>query len=108
MRHPAADAFGPAASLASMPPTPLPGHPTTVRVQTPNFGASQRSVVSPAHVADAILVTPAGQSGLPASPHFRSLHAPWVRGEPWPLLPGDPARRVGFLPKSSEADGPKP
>ena len=108
MRHPAADAFGPAARLASMPPTPLPGHPTTVRVQTPNFGASQRSVVSPAHVADAILVTPAGQSGLPASPHFRSLHAPWVRGEPWPLLPGDPARRVGFLPKSSEVDGPKP
>jgi penicillin amidase len=102
MRHPAADAFGPAARLASMPPTPLPGHPTAVRVQTPNFGASQRSVVSPAHLADGILVTPAGQSGLPASPHFRSLHAPWVRGEPWPLLPGDPARRIEFRPTQAD------
>ncbi|MEY3022669.1 MAG: hypothetical protein RIS86_1867 [Planctomycetota bacterium] len=105
MRHPAADAFGPLARLASMPPTPLPGHPTAVRVQTPSFGASQRSVVSPAHLEDAILVTPAGQAGLPSSPHFRSLHAPWVRGEPWPLRAGAPARRVEFVP-NAERDEP--
>lgn len=108
MRHPAADAFGPAARLASMPPTPLPGHPTAVRVQTPNFGASQRSVVSPGHPESGILVTPAGQSGLPASPHFRSLHAPWVRGEPWPLLPGEPVRVVEFRPTPSEPHEAKP
>jgi len=94
MRHPAADALGAAARLAAMPSAALPGHPTTVRVQTPGFGASQRSAVSPLHLADAVLVTPAGQSGLPTSPHFRSLHRPWQEGVSFPLLPGAPARRI--------------
>ena len=49
--------------------------------------------VSP-DLADAILVTPAGQAGLPTSPHFRSLHGPWQKGEAFPLLPGDAARRI--------------
>lgn len=94
MRHPAADALGAAARLAAMPSTALPGHPTTVRVQTPSFGASQRSSISPSHLEDGILVTPAGQSGLPTSPHFRSLHRPWQDGLPFPLLPGASARRI--------------
>jgi penicillin amidase len=94
MRHPAADSLGAAARLAAMPNAALPGHPTTVRVQTPSFGASQRSSVAPSHLEDAILVTPAGQSGLPTSPHFRSLHRPWQDGLPFPLLPGPSARRI--------------
>ncbi|MBI1302310.1 MAG: hypothetical protein GC172_00710 [Phycisphaera sp.] len=94
MRHPAADSLGAAARIAAMPAAALPGHPTTVRVQTPGFGASQRSSVSPAHLEDGILVTPAGQSGLPTSPHFRSLHRPWQDGLPFPLLPGAAARRI--------------
>ena len=94
IRHPAADALGALSRVAEMPKVGLPGHPTTVRVQTPGFGASQRSVVSPNHLADAILVTPAGQAGLPTSPHFRSLHGPWQKGEAFPLLPGDVARRI--------------
>ena len=94
IRHPAADALGALSRVAEMPKVGLPGHPTTVRVQTPSFGASQRSVVSPSHLADAILVTPAGQAGLPTSPHFRSLHGPWQKGEAFPLLPGDAARRI--------------
>jgi penicillin G amidase len=94
MRHPAADALGAAARLAEMPKAALPGHPTCVRVQTPNFGASQRSAVSPAKLEDAVLVTPGGQSGLPTSPHFRSLHSWWQEGKPYPLLSGVPKRRV--------------
>ncbi len=97
IRHPAADALGAAAAMAEMPHTPLPGHPTCVRVQTPGFGASERSVVSPNHLADAILVTPCGQSGLPTSPNFRSLQVYWQKGEPYPLLPGASKRRVELV-----------
>ena len=98
IRHPAADALGAAARLAEMPRASLPGHPTTVRVQTPTFGASQRSVVSPGREENAILVTPAGQSGLPTSPHFRSLHRHWQDGNPYPLRPLDAASRVVLAP----------
>ncbi|MEY3143391.1 MAG: hypothetical protein RLY21_1884 [Planctomycetota bacterium] len=105
MRHPAADALGAAARLAEMPKAPLPGHPTCVRVQTPRFGASQRSVVSPAKLADAVLVTPGGQSGLPTSPNFRNLHAWWQDGKPYPLLAGDTKKRVEL---SDEVPPPAP
>ena len=97
IRHPAADSLGAAARMAEMPRTPLPGHPTCVRVQTPQFGASERSVVSPGRLAEAILVTPCGQSGMPMSPHFRSLHRPWQDGTPYPLLPGDGASRIDLV-----------
>lgn len=97
IRHPAADSLGAAARMAEMPRAQLPGHPTCVRVQTPTFGASQRSVISPNHLSDAIMVTPCGQAGLPTSPNFRSLHEFWQKGEPYPLLPQDAARRVLLL-----------
>jgi penicillin amidase len=83
--------------MAEMPRAQMPGHPTCVRVQTPSFGASERSVVSPNHLADAILVTPCGQAGMPTSPHFRDLHAYWQKGEAYPLLPREAARRVVLL-----------
>ena len=94
IRHPAADSLGAAARMAEMPRAQLPGHPTCVRVQTPTFGASERSVIAPAHLEDAVLVTPCGQAGMPTSPHFRSLHLFWQKGEPYPLLPGEAKRRV--------------
>ncbi|MFM1868828.1 MAG: penicillin acylase [Planctomycetota bacterium] len=103
IRHPAADALGAAARLAEMPRTQLPGHPTTVRVQTPSFGASQRSVVSPGHEENAILVTPGGQSGLPTSPHFRSLHKSWQDGSSYPLRPTETTARVVLAPSTRES-----
>ena len=103
IRHPAAEALGAAARLAEMPRSPLPGHPTTVRVQTPTFGASQRSVVSPGREENAILVTPGGQSGLPTSPHFRSLHKPWQDGSSYPLRPSDTTARVVLAPRPRES-----
>lgn len=103
IRHPAADALGAAARLAEMPRAPLPGHPTTVRVQTPSFGASQRSVVSPSREDEAILVTPAGQSGLPTSPHFRSLHKSWQDGTPYPFRPSEPTARIRMAAEKKDA-----
>jgi penicillin amidase len=103
MRHPAADALGAAARLAELPKAPLPGHPTCVRVQTPRFGASQRSAVSPAKLEDAVLVTPGGQSGLPTSPHFRSLHSWWQEGTPYPLVPGETKRRIALSDEEAPA-----
>lgn len=85
--HPFAAALGPAAALASMPADEFAGHPTTPCVLGPNFGASERMIVSPAHLEDAILETPAGQCGMPGSPHFRDLHQAWVEGAAFPLLP---------------------
>jgi penicillin amidase len=113
MRHPAADALGAAARLAEMPKAPLPGHPTCVRCQTPRFGASQRSAVSPAKLEDAVLVTPGGQSGLPTSPHFRNLHSWWQEGKPYPLLPGDTKKRIALsdevqAPAEAQPAAPKP
>ncbi|MFM7053082.1 MAG: penicillin acylase family protein, partial [Planctomycetota bacterium] len=106
IRHPAADALGAAARMAEMPRTRLPGHPTCIRVQTPQFGASQRSVVCPSELDDAILVTPCGQAGMPTSPHFRSLHAPWEQGVPFPLVPGAAVRRVTLVREAPPAPAP--
>jgi hypothetical protein len=72
-------------------------------VQTPSFGASQRSVVSPGREEDAILVTPAGQSGLPTSPHFRSLHRSWQEGLPYPLRPSEATARVRLVASADAA-----
>ena len=108
IRHPAADALGPAAKMAEMPRAQLPGHPTCVRVSAPAFGASERSVISPAHLGDAILVTPCGQAGMPTSPHFRDLHNYWMRGEPFPLLPGEAKRRVELVADLPADEAPAP
>ncbi|MFM7135239.1 MAG: penicillin acylase family protein, partial [Planctomycetota bacterium] len=97
IRHPAASSLGAAARIAEMPRTALPGHPTAIRVQTPSFGASQRSIICPVHLGDAIMVTPCGQAGMPTSPHFRSLHGPWEQGVPFPLVPSEPARIVELV-----------
>jgi len=94
IRHPVADALGPIAKVAEMPRTRLPGHPTVIRVQTPGFGASQRSVVSPSKLSDAILVTPCGQAGMPTSTHFRDCHPFWEEGRPFPLVPGTATESV--------------
>ncbi|MBL0926769.1 MAG: penicillin acylase family protein [Phycisphaerales bacterium] len=80
----------------SMPEDPLPGCTECVRVQTPGFGASQRTVVSPGHLGDGLLQMPTGQSGHFMSPHAADGHAAWVRGTPTPLLAG-PAANVLVL-----------
>jgi penicillin amidase len=72
----------------AVPADPLPGDVHMPRVQTPEFGASERVVVAPGHEETGIFHMPGGQSGHPLSPFFLAGHEAWVRGEPTPFLPG--------------------
>jgi penicillin G amidase len=75
----------------------LPGDINMPRVQTPNFGASERMVVSPGREQSGIFEMPGGQSGHPLSPYFLAGHETWVRGEGGeraPFLPGAPVHRL--------------
>ncbi len=97
MRHPFSSFLPkPIARFLDMPAEALPGDSHMPRVQGPDFGASERLVVSPGHENEAILHLPGGQSGHPLSPYYRAGHAAWVKGEPTPLLPG-PAQHVLLL-----------
>jgi penicillin G amidase len=68
------------------------------RVQTPDFGASERLVVAPGHEADGLFHMPGGQSGHPLSPYYRAGHSAWAHGEPTPLLPGSTAHTLVLRP----------
>jgi penicillin amidase len=88
IRHPLSGAVPGLSRLLDLPEEPLAGDTHMPRVQSPDFGASERMVVSPGREAEGILETPGGQSGHPRSPFYRAGHAAWVRGEPSPFLPG--------------------
>ena len=89
------------AQWLDMPNDPLPGDHNMPRVQSPDFGASQRSVVAPGQEEQGYLDMPGGQSGHPLSPYYGSGHANWVNGKPTPFLPGAPERRMKFVPSGS-------
>lgn len=92
--HPLAAALpGPAKRLLCMPAEPLPGAGDMPRVQAPDFGASERMVVSPGHEAQGFTHMPGGQSGHRLSPYWGAGHADWVHGRATPFLPG-PARHT--------------
>jgi len=71
-----------------MPFEPLAGDVAMPRVQSPDFGASERMVVAPGHEADGIIHMPGGQSGHLLSPFWGAGHEDWVHGRPTPFLPG--------------------
>ncbi|WP_447899979.1 penicillin acylase family protein [Stenotrophomonas sepilia] len=81
-----------------MPADHLPGDRDMPRVQTPNFGASERMVVSPGHEADGIVHMPGGQSGHPLSPYWGAGHEDWVHGRPTPFLPGKAQHTMTLVP----------
>ena len=83
-----------------MPNDPLPGDHNMPRVQSPDFGASQRSVVAPGQEELGYMDMPGGQSGHPLSPYYGSGHRNWVNGKPTPFLPGVPERRMMLVPGS--------
>jgi penicillin amidase len=88
--HPLASALpGFAKRALCMPFDQLPGDAAMPRVQRPDFGASERMVVSPGHEVDGIIHMPGGQSGHPLSPFWGAGHDDWVQGRPTPFLPGD-------------------
>jgi penicillin G amidase len=79
---------GPLARFLDLPADELPGDADMPRVQGPQFGASERFVVSPGHEDEGIFEMPGGQSGHPLSPFYRAGHEAWVHGDPTPFLPG--------------------
>jgi penicillin amidase len=82
-----------------MPSDELPGDANMPRVASPDFGASERMVVSPGHEADGIIEMPGGQSGHPLSPFWGAGHEAWVRGEPAPFLPGQTTHTLQLVPQ---------
>jgi len=81
-----------------MPAEPLPGDGSLPRVQSPNFGASQRMVVAPGREAEGIAHMPGGQSGHLLSPFWGAGHDDWVQGRPAPFLPGKTAHALKLVP----------
>jgi penicillin amidase len=68
---------------------PLPGDANMPRVQAPNFGASERMIVSPGHENRGVFHMPGGQSGHPLSPFYLAGHDAWAKGKATPFLPGE-------------------
>jgi penicillin amidase len=93
LQHPLGRASAALAPLFSRGPFPLPGHTNTVnkgefpdedfRVKS---GPSMRQITDLGDMAHGLGVIPAGQSGLPASPHYDDLLPLWLAGEYHPLL----------------------
>ena len=95
IRHPLSEGVPWLGRWLDMPADPLPGGWSDMpRIQGPDFGASQRLVVSPGREEQGLFHMPCGQSGHPLSPYYRKGHGDWVEGRPSPLLPGPP---VGTL-----------
>lgn len=88
IQHPISVALPALARYLDMPAEPLPGDAFVPRVQSPDFGASERFVVSPGREAEGLFQMPGGQSGHPLSPFYRSGYADWAAGRPAPFLPG--------------------
>ena len=95
IRHPLSEGVPWLSRWLDMPADPLPGGWSDMpRIQGPDFGASERLVVSPGVEEHGFFHMPCGQSGHPLSPYYRKGHDDWVNGRPSPLLPGPP---VGTL-----------
>lgn len=85
--------------LLCMPPDQLSGDGGMPRVVGPDFGASERMVVSPGHEAEGITHMPGGQSGHPLSPFWGAGHDDWVHGRPTSFLPGKTTNLMTLTPK---------
>lgn len=59
------------------------------KIQSPEFGASQRLAVFPGREQNAIMQLPGGQSAHPMSPHFMDLVPAWASGGNTPLAAGE-------------------
>lgn len=96
--HPMADALPLVGANLRMPADPLAGDAPMPRVQRPDFGASERFVVSPGHEERGILHMPGGQAGHPLSPYWGAGHDAWVEGRALPFLPGRPRWTLRLVP----------
>ena len=99
IRHPLADVLGVLRPWLTVHSGPLPGGAHMPRVQSRNFGASERFAVSPGDEANGYFHMPGGQSGHPFSPFFAAGHEAWVDGEALPFLPGPTLHRLSLAPQ---------
>lgn len=99
MRHPLSPALPFAARWLDMPADEMPGDSAMPRAQGPQFGASQRLVVSPGKEAEGYFQMPGGPVDHPLSPFYGAGHEAWVRGEPRPLLPGKAQHTLRLTPR---------
>ncbi|HET8691771.1 MAG TPA: penicillin acylase family protein, partial [Steroidobacteraceae bacterium] len=99
IQHPLSIALPLLARLLDMPAEPLPGDAFVPRVQSPDFGASERFVVSPGREAEGLFHMPGGQSGHPLSPFYRAGYEDWAEGRPAPFLPGPAAHVLRLSPQ---------
>lgn len=110
--HPLANAVD-AATQARLNVGPMPKQGSGESVNLSSFdprtfrqlaGPSMRMVLDVGHWDNSRAVNAPGQSGDPASPHYRDLAPMWLRGEYFPLLysrdkiEGAVARRINLLP----------
>lgn len=98
IRHPLSQSIPLLGGMLNMPADPLSGDLDMPKAQGPAFGASERFSVSPGDEANSILHMPTGQSGHPLSDFYSRGHEAWVRGEPSPFLPGQPAYKLTLVP----------
>jgi penicillin amidase len=89
IRHPLSEGVPWLGRWLDMPADPLPGGWSDMpRIQGPDFGASERLIVSPGREEHSFFHMPCGQSGHPFSPYYRKGHNDWVEGRTSSLLPG--------------------
>ncbi len=89
IRHPLSAGVPWLGRWLDMPADPLPGGWSDMpRIQGPDYGASERLVVSPGREEQSFFHMPCGQSGHPLSPYYQKGHSDWVEGRASPLLPG--------------------
>ncbi len=98
--HPFSKALPLLSPILDMPSQPLAGcGGYCVRVTGPDFGASERLVVSPNHLSEGILHMPGGQSGHPLSSYYKDQQAFWVEGVPMPLVTGKSQHELVLKPE---------
>jgi penicillin amidase len=98
MQHPLSLAVDRLSPWLDMPREPLPGDDQMPRVQAPDFGASERMVVSPGRETEGLFTMPGGESGHPLSPYYRAGHDAWAHGEARPFLPGPAEHTLRLVP----------
>lgn len=97
--HPFSAAMPALSFLLDMPKDQLAGCGGCVRAAGRDFGASERLVVSPAHLDEGILHMPGGQSAHPLSPNYRDQESYWVQGLPIEFLAGKPKYKLILKPE---------
>lgn len=99
IEHPFAKQVPILARFLNMLKTPGFGDSYMPAVQGRSFGASQRFIVQPGHLENAILTVPGGQSGHPLSNFYRAGFSQYINAENTPLLPQALVHQIIISPK---------